>query len=166
MPKVSFLVCLLPITNSVSAIEKPFFQVWKEDVVYGNLNVAMDGTVLLFSLQGNPRANKRKGSKIFLKRSKDGGATWSKHQLIGKPITLDWRKLGIGPYDGKGWGRDKHHSTATLGTSVVDEATGEIMIFMTALYPAPFMYKSRDHGKTWKFEKIKLEYRCVHQSNG
>ena len=25
---------------------------------------------------------------------------------------------------------------------------------MTALYPAPYMYKSMDHGKTWKLEKI------------
>ncbi|MBN00164.1 MAG: hypothetical protein CMJ77_13640, partial [Planctomycetaceae bacterium] len=135
---------------------KPFFEVWEENNVYGNLNVAMDGTVLLFSLQGDPHPDKRRGSKIYLKRSEDGGTSWSDHELIGKRIDLDWQALGIGPYDGKGWGRDEHHSHATLGTSVVDEITGEIMIFITALYPAPFMYKSRDHGKTWQLEKIEF----------
>ena len=38
---------------------KPFFEVWEENNVYGNLNVAMDGTVLLFSLQGDPHPDKR-----------------------------------------------------------------------------------------------------------
>lgn len=136
---------------------KPFFEVWEENNVYGNLNVAMDGTVLLFSLQGDPHPDKRRGSKIYLKRSEDGGTSWSDHELIGKRIDLDWQALGIGPYDGKGWGRDEHHRHATLGTSVVDESTGEIMIFITALYPAPFMYKSRDHGKTWQLEKIEFK---------
>ncbi len=134
---------------------EPFFEIWDEDNVYGVLDVAMDGTVLMFSLQGEPHPDKRKGSKIFVKRSEDGGDTWSDHQLVGKRIDLDWKALGIGPYDGSGWGKDKHHAHATLGTSIIDESTGEIMLFITALYPAPYMYKSRDHGKTWKLEKIK-----------
>ncbi|NIP95604.1 MAG: exo-alpha-sialidase, partial [Akkermansiaceae bacterium] len=104
--------------------------------------------------QGDPHPDKRRGSRIYLKRSEDGGATWSDHQLVGEPIDLDVEALGIGPYDGKGWGNDQHHRIATLGTSVVDETTGEIMIFLTALHPAFSMYKSRDHGKTWKLEKI------------
>lgn len=133
---------------------EPFFEVWDEDNVYGVLDVAMDGTVLMFSLQGEPHPDKRKGSRIFVKRSEDGGSTWSDHQLIGKRIDLDWKALGIGPYDGSGWGKDKHHERATLGTSIIDESTGEIMLFLTALYPAPYMYKSMDHGKTWKLEKI------------
>ena len=133
---------------------KPFFEIRDEDNVYGVLDVAMDGTVLMFSLQGDPHPDKRRGSKIYLKRSKDGGATWSEKQLIGKPVILDVEKLGIGPYDGKGWGNDKHHRIATLGTSVVDETTGEIMIFLTALHPAFSMYKSRDHGRTWTLEDI------------
>ena len=142
--------------EKIKSGEKPKFDIWDEDNVYGVLDVAMDGTVLMFSLQGEPHPDKRKKSKIFVKRSEDGGETWSDHQLIGKRIDLDWKSLGIGPYDGSGWGKDKHHAYATLGTSVVDESTGEIMLFITALYPAPYMYKSRDHGKTWKLEKIKF----------
>ena len=140
----------------IKSEKEPSFKVWDEDNVYGVLDVAMDGTVLMFSLQGEPHPDKRKKSKIFVKRSEDGGETWSDHQLIGKRIDLDWKALGIGPYDGSGWGKDKHHAHATLGTSIIDESTGEIMLFITALYPAPYMYKSRDHGKTWKLEKIKF----------
>lgn len=140
----------------IKSEKEPSFKVWDEDNVYGVLDVAMDGTVLIFSLQGEPHPDKRKKSKIFVKRSEDGGETWSDHQLIGKRIDLDWKALGIGPYDGSGWGKDKHHAHATLGTSIIDESTGEIMLFITALYPAPYMYKSRDHGKTWKLEKIKF----------
>ena len=141
-------------TRKLAGEAKPFFEIRDEDNVYGVLDVAMDGTVLMFSLQGDPHPDKRRGSKIYLKRSMDGGATWSDHELLGKPIELDVEKLGIGPYDGKGWGNEKHHRIATLGTSVVDETTGEIMIFLTALHPAASMYKSRDHGRTWTLEKI------------
>ena len=147
----------LPTPSEISGITggaDPFFEIREEDNVYGVLDVAMDGTVLMFSLQGEPHPDKRRGSKIYLKRSEDGGATWSEHQLIGKPVKLDVEKLGIGPYDGKGWGNDKHHRIASLGTSVVDETTGEIMIFLTALHPALSMYKSRDNGRTWALEEI------------
>lgn len=135
---------------------EPFFEVWDEENAYGVLEVAMDGTVLLFSQQGDPGGNRR-GRKIFLKRSEDGGATWTENKIIGDPIHLDTEKLGIGPYNGKGWGNDKHHAIATLGTSIVDQVTGEIMIFMTALHPAASMYKSKDHGKTWKLEPIEFK---------
>jgi len=147
----------LPSASEIASITQgaePFFEIWDEDNVYGVLDVAMDGTVLLFSLQGEPHPDKRRGSKIYLKRSEDGGSTWSDHQLIGNPVKLDVEKLGIGPYDGKGWGNDKHHRIASLGASVVDETTGEIMIFLTALHPALSMYKSRDHGRTWALEDI------------
>ncbi len=150
----------IPSASEISRITgdaEPFFEVRDEEVVYGVLDVAMDGTVLMFSLQGEPQPGKRKGSRIFLKRSEDGGATWSDHQLVGKRIDLNVEALGIGPYDGKGWGNEKHHRIATLGTSVVDETTGEIMIFLTALHPASSMYKSLDNGMTWKLEPIEFK---------
>jgi hypothetical protein len=127
---------------------KPFFESWDEVDFHG----AMDGTVLIFSVRGD-----KDGDKIYVNRSEDGGTTWSGHQFIGNHVELDWKALNIGPYDGKGWGRDKKFAYASLGTSVVDENTGEIMFFMTALHPAPYMYKSQDHGKTWKLEKIELK---------
>ena len=54
------------ITN-ITGGAKPFFEIWDEDNVYGVLDVAMDGTVLMFSLQGDPHPDKRRGSKIYLK---------------------------------------------------------------------------------------------------
>jgi sialidase-1 len=148
--------------NDVSQITggaEPFFELWDEEYVITSVNVAMDGTVLLFNRKGQAakHPDNRKGFDTYFKRSEDGGATWSDSQFIGKYIELDWKALGIGPYDGNGWGRDKHHAYAHLGTSVVDETTGEIMFFMTSLYPAPYMYKSQDNGKTWKLEKIEFE---------
>ena len=137
------------VTTGTSDDPVPFFEIWEEENVFGVLDVALDGTVLMFSHQGDPHPDKRRGGKIYLKRSEDGGATWSKHEHIGDSIALDQAALGIGPYDGKGWGNDKHHGLAHLGTSVVDEATGEIMVFITALHPALQMYKSRDNGRTW-----------------
>ena len=132
---------------------EPFFENWDEAGLglHGTLAVAMDGTVLMFGRGGGKDIH-----QIFLRRSEDGGATWSDRQVIANSIEMDWKALGIGPYDGKERGNDKHFAYATLGTSVVDENTGEIMFFMTSLHPAPHMYKSRDHGKTWNLEKIVL----------
>ena len=132
--------------------DQPFFETWEEDSFHGPMVVALDGTILMLGITGG-----QKTDEIFIKRSTDGGATWSDREVIGKSIEMDWRKLGIGPYDGKGWGRDKIFAFASLGTCVVDENTGEIMFFMAALRPVPFMYKSRDHGKTWKLEKVVLK---------
>jgi len=137
--------------------EKPFFEVWDEYNGFGVLDVAMDGTVLLFRVRDHTQEDYQKGEDIYLKRSEDGGATWSEGRVIGHMIELDWKALGIGPYDGKGWGRDKGFRFAGLGTSVVDETTGEIMFFITALYPAPYMYKSKDNGKTWTLEKVEFK---------
>ena len=146
-----------PAPTRVKTEPAPFFEIWEEENVFGVLEVAMDGTVLMISHQGDPHPDKRRGGKIYLKRSEDGGTTWSEHEHIGDSIALDQAALGIGPYDGKGWGNDKHHGLAHLGTSVVDETTGEIMFFITALHPALQMYKSRDNGKTWSLESIEMK---------
>ena len=138
--------------SRITGNAEPFLELWDEGGFHGTLDVAMDGTVLIFMVLGG-----EEGDGIYVKRSEDGGATWSDRQFIGKHVELDWKALGIGPYDGKGWGRDRGFRHASLGTSVVDENTGEIMLFMTALHPAPYMYKSRDNGKTWKLEKVELK---------
>ena len=80
---------------------EPFFEQWDKGGLglHGTLSVAMDGTVLMFGRGGGKDIH-----EIFLRRSEDGGATWSERQQIGKSIEMDWKSLGIGPYDGKGWG--------------------------------------------------------------
>ena len=52
----------LPTPSEISGITggaDPFFEIREEDNVYGVLDVAMDGTVLMFSLQGEPHPDKR-----------------------------------------------------------------------------------------------------------
>ncbi len=95
--------------NDVSQITggaEPFFELWDEENVITSVNVAMDGSVLLFNRKGQAakHPDNRKGFDTYFKRSEDGGATWSDSQFIGKYIELDWKALGIGPYDGNGWG--------------------------------------------------------------
>ena len=51
---------------------KPPFELWDEGDFHGTLDVAMDGTVLMFMVLGG-----EKGDGIYVKRSEDGGATWS-----------------------------------------------------------------------------------------
>lgn len=145
-----------PVEADPSVEAEPFFEVWDEPIGYGVLDVAMDGTVLLFSTPDVTQFDHQEKDHVYLKSSQDGGATWSENRVIGKPLELDCKALGIGPYDGRrGW--EKNWGFAQLGTSVVDENTGEIMFFMTALHPASKMYKSRDHGKTWKLEDIEIK---------
>ena len=134
---------------------KPFFEEWEEYNGYGVLDVAMDGTVLLFRVRDRTQRDHQADEAIFLKRSEDGGATWSENQVIGQQVELDCEALGIGPYDGTR-GREEYYGDAHLGTCVVDETTGEIMVFVTSLHPASKMYKSRDNGKTWKLEKVEI----------
>jgi len=135
--------------------EKPFFEVWDEYNGVGVLNVAMDGTVLLFRIRDRSQSDYQRGDLIYLKRSEDGGATWSENLVVGKQVKLDCEALGIGPYTGER-GREKYWAYAGFGTCVVDETTGEIMLFLTSLHPASHMYKSQDNGKTWNLEKIEI----------
>jgi len=142
------------ISKIVGANTKPFHQVWDDPSRLATINVAMDGTVLVLNQQVSKKNRRTDDGKFYVKRSEDGGKTWSQNKAFGKNYILDWEGLQIGPYDGKGWGHDEHHKIAHMGSNVVDEVTGEIMVFINALYPAPYVYKSKDHGKTWKLEPI------------
>jgi len=78
-----------------------------------NINVAADGTVLAFADSGK-----------LLRRSEDGGKTWSDPQVIGDDAA---------------------------GTSVVDQSTGDVMVVQP---DKGILWRSKDHGRTWARESI------------
>ena len=59
------------------ATTEPFFELRHEDGFHGPMDVALDGSVLIFSVVGDD-----KGDKIYVKRSEDGGATWRKTESV------------------------------------------------------------------------------------
>ena len=120
---------------------KPFFETWDEEMPSCSMVVAMDGTVLLF------KENSGKGI-VELKRSEDGGKTWEPEIEVGKRVKMDLDMSDGGRYKGE------HVGWSSLGSTIVDENTGDIMVFATSLMPAQILYRSRDHGKTWKTEDI------------
>ena len=121
--------------------EEPFHEIWEEEVpVMGHLAVAMDGTVLVFKEE---RARKR----VEVKRSEDGGRTWSNPIVVGDRVRIGSDMSDDGRYKGE------HVGWSELGNVVVDETTGEIMVFAMGLAPSRTLYRSRDHGKTWRAEK-------------
>lgn len=77
--------------------------------------VATDGTVLAFAKSCN-----------LLRRSEDGGATWSEAQEVGPGAS---------------------------GNAIVDEVTGDILILPGR--PA-CVWRSSDHGKTWQREDVAI----------
>jgi sialidase-1 len=69
-------------------------------------------------------------NKVRVRRSEDGGKTWGPEIFIGPGLNS--------------------------GGAIVDETTGDILIFTEDIHPpAPLhMFRSKDHGKTWTEEKI------------
>ena len=58
------------------AKQNPLHETWPEEVpVMGHLAVAKDGTVLIFK-------ENREDGRVDLKRSKDGGKTWSQPIVV------------------------------------------------------------------------------------
>lgn len=84
-----------------------------------NLVCAMDGSIL--AIWG--------WSKVVIKRSDDGGISWSHEILIGNGING--------------------------GGALVDESNGDILVFTEDHHPpAPMhLYRSKDNGITWKEEE-------------
>ena len=124
--------------------DKPFFETWDEEIPYCSMVVAMDGSVLLFE------ENSEKGI-VEVKRSEDGGKTWGPVIEVGKRVKIDGDMSDDGRYKGE------HIGWSALGNTVVDENTGDIMVFATSLKAAQILYRSRDHGKTWKTEETVIK---------
>jgi len=130
--------------NDAKSLLKAFIDVRDEEVRVGTLAVALDGTVLLFKDDGEKRL-------VLVKRSIDGGKTWGKEIIVGKMVKIDHDMSDDGRYHGPtvGW--------SEVGNVIVDENTGDIMVFASSLMPAQIVYRSKNHGKTWKMEKITIQ---------
>jgi len=123
----------------------PFHEVWEEEVpVMGHLAVAMDGTVLVFK-------EERTRKRVEVKRSGDGGGTWSEPIVVGERVRIGADMSDDGRY------RGEHVGWSELGNVCVDETTGDIMVFAMGLAPSRTLYRSRDHGKTWQAEKTLIK---------
>jgi len=125
--------------------QNPFHEIWTEEVpVMGHLAVAKDGTVLIFK-------ENRKDGRVDVKRSEDGGRTWSQPIVVGKRVKIDADMSDDARY------RGEHVGWSELANVTIDENTGDIMVFAAGLKPAEVLYRSRDHGKTWATEKIVIK---------
>jgi len=108
------VLCLAPVLGRAA---EPLFEV--QDLYEGkenripNVVVATDGSVLAFAESGRR-----------LRRSEDGGRTFSPVQEVG---------------------RDAH------GSAIVDTNTGNVMVVDSG---KGHLWRSADHGKTWKREEI------------
>ena len=123
----------------------PILEIWNEEIpVMCSLAVAMDGTVLLFKEQ-------RDEKRVIVKRSSDGGETWSAPIEVGKRVKIDSDMSDDGRY------RGKHVGWSELGSVIVDENTSDIMVFAGFLKPASILYRSSDHGKTWTKEHMRIQ---------
>ena len=121
--------------------DEPLFNVWDEEVLTGQVVVAMDGSVLVLK---NISSKTNDTRYISVKRSVDGGKTWAEEKKVGDMVKVDGDMSDDGRYPNNNW--------AGLGNVMVDEVTGDIMVFLTTLKTAQKLYRSTDHGKTWKIE--------------
>jgi len=98
--------------------ETPVFEMQDlfESIRIPNVVVAADGSVLAFA-----------GSGKLLRRSEDGGRTFSPAREVG-------------PDAG--------------GSAIVDSGTGDVMVVRAK---GGYLWRSRDHGKTWQREEIVIK---------
>jgi len=134
-------------------VGKPFFDLQKAffDSPGPTLNwlptitVAKDGSVLVFK-------DLRKKGVIEVFRSEDGGKTWGPAVCVGNLIKIEGDTLDDGRYKNIHLG-----GKSILGNVIVDETTGDVMVFTTSMKPAEILYRSSDNGKSWKREKIVIK---------
>jgi sialidase-1 len=102
--------------------DTPVFEVQDllQSVRIPNITVATDGSVLAFARSGR-----------LLRRSEDGGKTWSAVQEVG-------------------------HDAG--GSAIVDQNSGDVMVVHSG---AGHLWRSGDHGKTWKREGIVVKPNAV-----
>ena len=126
------LIILSPLNGK--AKEEPIFHTWEVQIpVMAHLAVSMNGTVLLF------REERDKGS-IEVKRSEDGGKNWGEFLVVGKRVDLDADMSDDGRYKGD------HVGWSELANVIVDETSGDILVFAGGLKPAQILYRSKDNG--------------------
>lgn len=124
---------------------EPFFEVWDEEIKWNcGLDVAMDGSVLLFK-------EEREKGIVLVKRSEDAGKTWEREIEVGKRVKIDEDMSDGGRYKGE------HVGWSHFGNVTVDENTGDVMAFPTSLKATQILYRSCDHGKTWKTERTTIK---------
>ncbi len=124
---------------------KPFHEIREVEIpVMAHLAVAQDGSVLLF------RENREK-KRIEVQRSTDGGKKFSAFYEVGKRFKIDADMSDDGRYKGD------HVGWTELANVTIDETNGNILTFGAGLKPAPILYRSQDHGKTWKQESITIK---------
>lgn len=142
---LSFFAIFALLSSLASAKGEPFHETWPEEVpIMGHLAVAMDGTVLIFK-------EERERKRVEVKRSEDGGKTWSAPIVVGERVDIGADMSDDGRYKGE------HVGWTELGNVTVDETTGDIMVFAMGLAPSQTLYRSKDHGKTWKTEEFVLK---------
>ena len=114
------IACLGFRTDSVS--EQPVIcEISKVEIpVMAHLAVAMDGTVLLFR-------EEREKKRIEVKRSKDGGVSWSEFEAVGKRIKIADDMSDDGRYKGD------HVGWTELANVVINENNGDVMVFAAGL---------------------------------
>jgi len=97
---------------------EPFFDMQDlyESVRIPNIVVTRDGTVLAFGKSGR-----------FVRRSEDGGKTWSSQKEVGSDAG---------------------------GSAIVDEVTGDVMVVRSG---RGYLWRSSDQGKTWTREEIAIK---------
>lgn len=114
---LSALVVVAAMVGLCRGQEKPFFEV--QDLYEGaknripNVVVAADGSVLAFAHSGR-----------VLRRSEDGGKTFSPAQEVGSDAG---------------------------GSAIVDTSTGDVMIVESN---KGYLWRSTDHGRSWQREEI------------
>ena len=133
------------VTFQAHSKQRALCDIWEEEIpVMAHLAVAMDGTVLLFREQ-------REKKCIEVKRSKDGGVSWSEYKSVGNRIKIEDDMSDDGRYKGD------HVGWTELANVTVDENTGDVMVFGAGLKPVEYLYRSKDHGLTWAKEKIEIK---------